>query len=407
MDIEVLQKYSEESKLEGSSYRMERGLLAEVVAGKGREYVGLIGPRGAGKTVALKQIAAQNPHSFYLSVDTLERHVDLFKLIQEILSSYKPNLILLDEIHYNRNANKVLKNIYDFLKVKIIFSSSVAIGMIKSAHDLSRRVRLVNVPYFSFLEYLEVSHKTILPKLNIKSLLAGNVPAEYLAQDYLFDEYIRKGICPFSSDVNDLKTALENILKRIIYEDIPQLGNVTHDDVSEIERIIRFIGRSGVDGINPTSVAKNCGLPRSKAEKYIKILEKSFLLQQVWPLSSSSSNVLKEAKILMIPPFRQVFISSEELLDSPHIIGGLREDYVAWSLQRSGIEFTYLKSTRGKKCPDFLVEINNKKYIIEVGGKNKGRSQFKGLSEDVPKVILKAGSPYSNNVLPIWVLGCV
>ncbi|HMB01136.1 MAG TPA: hypothetical protein VKS21_09135 [Spirochaetota bacterium] len=46
-------------------------------------------------------------------------------------------------------------------------------------------------------------------------------------------------------------------------------------------------------------------------------------------------------------------------------------------MQIKNYKYFYLKSTRSKKTPDYLVE--NKTWIIEIGGKAKGREQFKGI----------------------------
>jgi len=42
----------------------------------------------------------------------------------------------------------------------------------------------------------------------------------------------------------------------------------------------------------------------------------------------------------------------------------------------------YLKSTRGKKTPDYLLTHKGKNIAVEIGGKRKGREQFKGFTPD-------------------------
>lgn len=411
MNLEKLQKYSESAKLDGKNYNLRRKPVKTVEEAKGKEFVGLIGPRGAGKTVSLKQLASSIKNSFYLSVDTLERDQNLFELIEEIKESYKPEVFLLDEIHYNRNINKTLKNAYDLLGVKIIFTSSVALGMLSTAADLSRRVRLIDVPYFSFLEFIAFETAVLLPPLKSDVLINRNISPDYLRHDHLFNSYLNEKICPFSSDVSNLKDALLNILKRIINDDIPRLAPVTQDDIYDIEKVMQFIGRSSVEDINPTSVAKNCALPRTKAQKFINLLEQSFLLQQVWPIKSA--NILKEAKILIHPPFRTLYSEEDKLK------GGLREDFASWALNSSGFIFSYLKNKRGQKCPDFLLKLpvksdssnsikkDEKNIVLEIGGAGKSNSQFKGLGNDFEKVILKSSPPYKNGELPLWVLSCL
>jgi hypothetical protein len=64
-------------------------------------------------------------------------------------------------------------------------------------------------------------------------------------------------------------------------------------------------------------------------------------------------------------------------------------------LTLKGYKFHYLKTKRGAKTPDYLVEHEREKFVIEIGGKGKGREQFKGIKIE-KKLILcndpKAGS---------------
>jgi hypothetical protein len=123
----------------------------------------------------------------------------------------------------------------------------------------------------------------------------------------------------------------------------------------------------------------------------------TFLLLRLWP--KVSANILREPKILMYPPYRLVYRDIDDAR------GSLREDFTAWALVQGKVPFSYLKNTRGKKCPDFLVHDQDRQIVLEVGGKGKGTSQFKGLSGDFCKIVLKEGPPYGGNSRPLWLLG--
>ena len=75
----------------------------------------------------------------------------------------------------------------------------------------------------------------------------------------------------------------------------------------------------------------------------------------------------------MYLPFRLLYREYNE------VVGSLREDFVAEILKMQNKQSYYLKSTRGEKTPDFLVKENDQEMVIEVGGKGKGRQQFKGI----------------------------
>jgi len=125
-------------------YKKHRYIFNQIIKHTGKSFLGITGLRGVGKSIILKQIAKQNSDSLYLSLDTL-KDVDLFEIIRKIKNHYRINTFLLDEVHFCRDISEILKKIYDLLDVKIIFTSSVSLGMYQSAYDLSRRVRLIEI----------------------------------------------------------------------------------------------------------------------------------------------------------------------------------------------------------------------------------------------------------------------
>ncbi len=82
--------------------------------------------------------------------------------------------------------------------------------------------------------------------------------------------------------------------------------------------MLEFIGRSGIDGIKYSSLSKNCSVTKYKAEQYVSLLEKAFILHQVF---SKGINVLKEPKVLMALPYRLLYRDYDDAL------GALREDF--------------------------------------------------------------------------------
>ena len=152
------------ARQEGQHYPKKRNLYSQLLASRSKHFIGIVGPRGVGKTVLLRQIANQVEDSFYLSADTLLDE-DLFEIVKRLNSDYGVNLFLIDEVHFNTTIDAVLKKIYDFLDVRVIFTSSVALAMFESSYDLSRRVRLLNLLPFSFREYLFFTRDTSLSAL--------------------------------------------------------------------------------------------------------------------------------------------------------------------------------------------------------------------------------------------------
>ncbi len=48
-----------------------------------------------------------------------------------------------------------------------------------------------------------------------------------------------------------------------------------------------------------------------------------------------------------------------------------------------------MKSPKGKKRPDYLIEWKGNNIVAEIGGKGKGFSQFKGITKDYKKMVFK------------------
>ena len=176
---------------------------------------------------------------------------------------------------------------------------------------------------------------------------------------------------PFSLEEPEVLLMLKNILDKIIYRDIPLVAKLTTNELELIKKTLEFIGKSQVDGINYSSLSNNLKITKYKAEQYIKLLEKAFVINVLFP---EGTNVLREPKIVMNLPYRLLYKEYEEA------IGGMREDFFVECIKISGNKINYLKTKKGRKTPDYLVEENGKQYIIEVGGKGKGIQQFKGIN---------------------------
>jgi len=381
---------------DAARYPKKRELYHTLVNEKGKHFTGITGPRGVGKTVIMKQIAANTKNAFYLSVDSIE-NADLFEIAKTLSGKYEITRLLLDEIHYRKDYEKELKKIYDFLNTRIIFSSSVSLSMFESSYDLSRRVRLVNLYPFSFGEYLFFEKDVLLPGLTLDNILNKEWEPEHLRYEYLFEDYLKGGLLPFSLEEPGVLPLLENILQKILLKDIPAFAKLRVDEIPLLEKMLKFIGKSSVDGINYSSISGNVGITKYKAESYINILRKTFVLHVVFPTGTS---VTREPKVLMSLPFRLLYKNYKEA------VGGIREDFAAEMLQMRDLEFHYLKSTRGTKTPDFLVKQETGNIVVEIGGGGKGREQFKGVKVE-KKLILSHAGTIEGIKRPLCLLGFI
>lgn len=382
---------------EGKSYRKKRLLYPRITKHLSeRVFLALIGPRGAGKTVILKQLLSEIESSFYISLDTEKPEEGLFA-VAKALSERGLKLLLLDEVHYYPGFEHELKKIYDFLDLNVVFTSSSALSLHESSYDLSRRVRIIMVPPFSLREFVLFEKEEELPALTFEGLLSLERAREYYGKvihvESLFDAYLRGRNYPFTLGKTDFLPLFRNILETLINNDILLSGRATPEESLEIRKMLGFIGNAPTaDDISYSSIAKNLGTTKYKAEKYVGLMENAFILRRVFP---RGSNVMKEPKILLSLPYRLLYKSYADC------IGTLREDFFAESMGNLGIEFNYLKSKRGEKIPDYVAD---NRVVFEIGGPSKGASQFKGFVSE-RKIILTHPGTIDELRRPLFLVG--
>jgi len=394
MKIDNIIELHKQAIEKNKQYSKRRFIAEELLNDSGKHFVGLIGARGVGKSVLFKQIAALKEDAIYISVDSAEIE-NLYELIKTLTEFYKYKVFFLDEIHFYKEYEKALKTIYDFLDVKIFFTSSVSLSLYESIFDLSRRVKIFNIFPFSYREYLAIKENIFLEKLNFIDIKEKNWNIEHIREGNQFKNYISGGLMPFSLEEPDVLTMQRNILEKIIYRDIPLVAKLTTDELELIKKTLNFIGKSQIDGINYSSLSNNLKITKYKAEQYITLLEKAFVINVIFP---EGTNVLREPKIVMNLPYRLLFKEYEDA------IGELREDFFVECMKLSGNKINYLKTNKGKKTPDYLIDDNGNNYIIEVGGKGKGIKQFKGIEMD-KSIIFADGKKLDGIKRPLFLAG--
>ena len=122
--------------------------------------IAIKGARGTGKTTLMLQHINQtfgtDEIALYISLDNLwfETHP-----IQDVVEMHVLNggtHLFIDEVHYYKNWQTLLKNLYDeYPGLHIVYTGSSILKLDSSRGDLSRRQMEYLMPGLSFREYLE------------------------------------------------------------------------------------------------------------------------------------------------------------------------------------------------------------------------------------------------------------
>jgi predicted AAA+ superfamily ATPase len=398
-DWELFLQFNEKAKQIGKNYQKKRYLFDEALKAQSVKVItGISGLRGCGKTVLLYQLLNHLKNAFYITGD-IGSQTNLYSLADMLNKRYKIRFLLIDEIHRHRNWGKELKLIYDHLPIKVYFTSSVSLNVLNLKHDLTRRITVLELPIFTFREYLYFYYGTTTAPLSIIDII-GNyqrlLQKHYPKEAYL-NEYLSRPL-PFMLENPSLKL-VKQIAHKVIEKDIFYAGDYSSADIEAMKNIISFVANVPISDINYSVLSKNIGITKYKAKQYVDLLEKGYLLKSIFPYSSS---VIKEPKVVLQIPFRSVF---QYRLSADQLLGAQREEFFVQAVQATSYPLSYLKSKRGKKTPDYLLLINGKKYIFEIGGPKKGFSQFKGIGASYHKYTITYPGMSGKNKIPLVLFG--
>lgn len=362
---------------------------------------GIVGQRGVGKTTLMLQYIKEKlvtpPNVFYASIDHL--YFSSHTLLEFVDSLYHQEGIdhfFLDEVHTYPNWTQELKNIYDsYPKIKIIFSGSSSIDLIKGSHDLSRRAKLFKLHGLSFREYLFFTLQISHPIVSLKQIIENpqEITATLAQISRLkghFSDYLLKGYYPFAfEDQQSFSEKLLTIIDKSIYEDIAKFYNLKTQNLIFFKRILNFFASIPPGELSINNIAKNLGLDNKTTDHYLHILNDVGLIRFVYPPDGGSRGLSKPAKAFINNT--TLLATLNQLLGEPLSLGMMRELFFLQSLSNADLSIFY--STIG----DYQVD----KYYFEIGGKNKKQKQSHNKIYLVKDDILHPGS-YE---LPLYLFG--
>ncbi len=356
--------------------------------------VGIIGARGIGKTTFLLQylntLDIEDEKKLYFSVDSIiGEEVTLFD-IAETFSNIGGKVLVIDEIHKYKNFEIELKEIYDFLDVKVIFSGSSAIVLEHKKADLSRRAILYRVKGLSFREFLEIKLNKKFSNYNLQEILTSHISiAKEITKEIkplqYFKEYLRVGYYPFYFETPDTYyLKLEETINAVVESDLPMLFNIEPSNIVKLKQLIHYICNSKPYELNLTSLAQKIGINRKTLYLYIHYLSLGDIFLRVLPSTKGDTIFSKPSKLyLNNTNLSFAYCENQE-------VGTLREQF--FSNQVNDIKYS--------KIGDFLV---NEKFIVEVGGKDKSFKQIKDIENSF--VVADDIEVGFGNKIPLWLFG--
>ena len=356
--------------------------------------IGLLGPKGVGKsTLLLQHIRRALPldETLYVQADdfyfTTHR---LFDLAYDFFAQ-GGKFLFVDEIHKYRHWSTEIKQIYDQLPLlHVVYSGSSLLDLEKGGADLSRRTREYMMPGLSFREYLNLSMGWQLATASLDDVLSGKVDfpyGEYRPLKY-FKTYMKQGFYPFFGEP-DYLPKLKRVVMTTVEEDIPRYAEMSISSREQLKKLMYVLAQSVPYKPNYSELERDLGIPRNTLPDYIAYLEKARLLSALREKTSGNSIMRKIDKIYLDNPNMAYALS-----DNEPDLGNMRETlFIAWMKD--------LYPLTASPVSDF--EIDGKTF--EVGGKKKGKKQIQAAEEGY---VVKDDIEYAyRNIIPLWMFGFV
>jgi hypothetical protein len=359
--------------------------------------VGILGARGVGKTTAILQHLASlglpAGKTLYFSADSIALSGVRLYDIADQFSKSGGKVLAIDEIHKYARFENDLKEIYDFLDIRVIFSGSSAMQLEHKKADLSRRAVLYRVAGLSFREFLEMKtgmrfeaytlDAVVSEHVAIAEAITGRVkPFEF------FGEYLQNGYYPYyfeNPETYGLK--LEETINAVIESDLPIIFNIEPQNIQKLKQLVSIICGAKPYELNITALAAKIGINRTTLYQYIDYLCLGNIFYSLRAKTKNDTVFSKPSKLyLNNPNLSHYYCENREK-------GTIREQFFASQL-RVGHALHYPKNG------DFLIDGT---MTVEIGGKNKGFEQIKELPDSfVAADAIEIG--YGNKI-PLWLFG--
>lgn len=367
--------------------------------------IGIIGPRGVGKTTLilqyLKENYANDPKAIYLSADNVffEKN-DLFNFVREFYLKQGGRLACIDEIHRYENWNQELKNIYDsFPDMKIIFSGSSSINLAQGKYDLSRRGVVYNLPGFSFREYLLFEKKEKKETFRLDDIFSDHEKISMkLAkiENILmhFDNYLRGGYYPFYRETKEKELyyqRISNVIDKIIYEDIAPFYKLKTQNLAAFKQILVFLATISPGEINIHKLSNSLEKNYETAANYLGILNEANLVRFL-AVDKSGHALIRTAKKVYLDNSNLYFAINFNL-GKEIKIGTVRENFILNQLQNAGLNPAFSE----------VGDLKVNGTILEIGGKNKKQNQIKSVKNSF--LVLDDILTGEKNQIPLYLFG--
>jgi predicted AAA+ superfamily ATPase len=337
------------------------------------------GARQVGKTsilmLLLDQLKTGGEQTLYIDledsryVSILNKGVDEFLTylaeqgfnLESFTRTDRKLFVMIDEIQYLENPSSFLKLLADHHQyLKVIVSGSSSFEM-KSKFKDSLVGRTVNFEIYplSFQEFLQFKAIPFTPAQRYTEKKLAELQALYL-EFSLYGGYPK---IVLASSVGIKEKYLQQIIDTYIRKDIRDLADIK--DVTKFNYLVEILASQSGNLLNISELSNTCNLARDTVERYIFLLEQTYVIRLVRPFSRNlRSEITKTPKIFFYDTGLMQMLWLKRL--QKELLGPVFETSIFTELiKRFGNEQVYYWRTTDRHEIDFVVRFPDAYLPIE------------------------------------------
>jgi uncharacterized protein len=350
--------------------------------------LGLTGSRQVGKSSLIylliqHLLKSETPLNqiFYFNLDDYKLH-ELFTSIPEFIQfigkDESRKYIFIDEIQRLASPGLFLKKVFDLRKnIKIVYSGSSQLEIkAKTKEHLVGRARTFQINRLSFSEYIEFANPITKKDALNQMLLFGSYPKIALARTPM-----------------EKKLRIKDIYQSYIQKDLVDFLNLDKLDV--YNRLLVCLANQVGDLVNIHSLSNSLRISQTDTEKYLNILENTFVCKRIYPFHKNySKEITKTPKLYFLDlGLRNFTLNNFIDLNLRDDAGKLFENFYFIELLANdfyGMNKINFWRTTNQTEIDFIVQGDNLFEAIEVKWKDKKiPKSFATLNTHYPEIKTK------------------
>lgn len=352
---------------------------------KDKKAIILTGPRQVGKSTLLQQMSSKFKHPIvWWNGDEADVRAILSNPTSTVLKSFlgKARTLVIDEAQRIENIGLTMKLIVDQLTdIKVIATGSSAFELANHVNEpLTGRKWEYNLFPFSFAEM--ANHHGLLEE---KRLLNHRLIYGY------YPEVVNN---PGEEEIR-----LKQLSGSYLYKDILTWERIQKPE--KMERLLQALAFQVGNEVSYNELGKVTGMDNETVEKYIDLLEKSFIIFRLSSLSRNLRNELKKSRKFYFYDngIRNAVINQFSPATLRNDIGGLWENFIISErvkvLAYDQVNYNqYFWRTHAQQEIDYIEERNGQMNAYEAKWNLKAKSKFpKTFLDAYPNVGTKVITP--------------